>query len=110
MLCTSPAARERMREICFVKTPQIIFNDVCACPSILTTDCCNCQEWLNDITWQTPQVGAPVRQLHLRDLLLPAAQIDPVLHNLKLVVRSNCLFEPFINENEHFTKTGSGQT
>ena len=46
-------------------------------------------EWLNDVAWQVPQIGAPVRNLHLRDLLLPAAVIDPVLKDIKLAVFPN---------------------
>ena len=41
------------------------------------------------LTLQISELGAPVRHLHLRDLLLPAEQIDPVLQHLKLVVFPN---------------------
>ena len=37
-------------------------------------------------------------------------EMTDMIHNPSAEVRENGIFEPFIHRNEHFAKTGSGQT
>jgi hypothetical protein len=37
-------------------------------------------------------------------------EMTDMIHNPSAEVRENGIFEPFIHKNEHFAKTGSGQT
>jgi hypothetical protein len=62
---------------------------------------------------------ALLSHLYIKMIILPRqargkhrenSKKDAVFRTAAVGIRNLCIFEPFIYKNEHFTKTGSGQT